>query len=271
MSMHIETLVEDSSAEKLLQVLLPQFLGPQGEPHTWRVHADKGLGRIPQGLATKADPAKRILLDQLPRLLRGYGRTPGIDAVVVVLDADKRDCAAFLAELKAAADACDSASDTLFRLAIEELEAWYLGDRDALLAAYPRVKLDVLGKYVQDSACDTWELLADAVHSGGSAAIKKAGWPLPGQVKHEWAEKIGPFMVPERNISPSFGKLRDGLRRLVGGRSTVPAPSKCGDLPQICILVTLAGALPWSERCSLAVSCAPSSRVRLLGRTRWNR
>ena len=215
--MHIEILVEDSSGEKLLQMLLPQLLGPQGEPHTWRLHAYKGIGRIPQGLVTKADPAKRILLDQLPKLLRGYGRTPGIDAVVVVLDTDKRDCAAFLSELKAAADACNQAPDTLFRLAIEEIEAWYFGDRDALLTAYPRAKLDVLGKYVQDSACGTWELLADAVHPGGSTAIKKAGWPLPGQVKHVWAEKISPFMDPDRNSSPSFGKLRDGLRRLVAG------------------------------------------------------
>lgn len=215
--MHIEILVEDSSGEKLLRVLLPELLGPQGEPHTWRLHAYKGIGRIPQGLVTKADPAKRILLDQLPKLLRGYGRTPGVDAVVVVLDTDKRDCAAFLAELESAAAACSPAPNTLFRLAIEEIEAWYLGDRDALLAAYPRAKLDVLDKYLQDSACDTWELLADALHSGGSAAIKKAGWPLPGQVKHEWADRIGPFMDPERNLSPSFGKLRDGLRRLAVG------------------------------------------------------
>lgn len=213
--MHIEILVEDSSGAVLLQVLLPQLLGPQGDPHTWRLHAYKGIGRIPQGLVTKADPAKRILLDQLPKLLRGYGKTPGIDAVVVVLDTDKRDCAAFLSELNAAADACNAAPETLFRLAIEEIEAWYLGDRDALFAAYPRAKRDVLGRYVQDSACDTWELLADAVHSGGSAAIKKAGWPLPGQVKHEWAKRIGPLMDLERNSSPSFGKLRDGLRRLV--------------------------------------------------------
>ena len=69
--MHIEILVEDSSGERLLQVLLPQLLGPQGEPHTWRLHAYKGIGRIPQGLVTKADPAKRILLEQLPKLLRG--------------------------------------------------------------------------------------------------------------------------------------------------------------------------------------------------------
>jgi hypothetical protein len=91
----------------------------------------------------------------------------------------------------------------------------HLGDQEALLAAYPRARRNVLDKYVQDSACDTWELLADAVHSGGSAAIRKAGWPLPGQVKHAWAEKIAPLMDPERNLSPSFGKLRDGLPRLV--------------------------------------------------------
>ena len=35
--MHIEILVEDSSGEKLLQVLLPQLIGPQGDPHTWKV------------------------------------------------------------------------------------------------------------------------------------------------------------------------------------------------------------------------------------------
>ena len=213
--MHIEVLVEDSSGEKLLRMLIPLLIGPHGDPHTWRLHEYKGIGRIPRGLVTKADPTKRILLDQLPKLLRGYGKTPGIDAVVVVLDTDKRDCARFLAELKAVTTSCNPVPNTLFRLAIEEIEAWYFGDRDALLAAYPRAKLDVLGKYVQDSACDTWELLADAVHAGGSSAIKKAGWPLPGQVKHEWAKKIGPFMDPDRNISPSFQKLRDGLRQLI--------------------------------------------------------
>lgn len=213
--MHIEVLVEDSSGEKLLQVLLPQFLGSQGQPHTWRLHSYKGIGRIPKGLKAKTDPAKRILLDRLPRQLRGYGKTNGIDAVVVVLDTDKRDCAAFLAELKAVASACHPAPTTLFRLAIEEIEAWYLGDQKALLAAYPRAKRDVLAKYIQDSACNTWELLADAVYLGGSAAIKKVGGRLPGQVKHEWADKIAPLMDPERNVSPSFGKLRDGLRRLL--------------------------------------------------------
>lgn len=214
--MHIEVLVEDSSGAKLVETLLPAVIGGrQGEPHTWRVHPYKGIGRLPPGLSVKADPSKRALLDQLPRLLTGYGKSSGIDAVVVVLDSDRRDCKIFLAELRGLLQRCLPAPNTLFRLAIEEMEAWYLGDRQALLAAYPRAKADVLNRYTQDSVCGTWEVLADAVHPGGSAAILKAGWPSPGQMKHEWADNIGPRMNVEQNVSPSFCKFRDGLRRLV--------------------------------------------------------
>lgn len=212
--MHIEVLVEDSSGARLLALLLPQLLGPHGEAHTWRVHAYKGIGRIPPGLNAQSDPAKRILLDQLKPVLRGYGRSPGIDAVVVVLDSDKRDCATFLKELKAVAGASAPGLKTMFRLAIEEMEAWYLGDRAALLHAYPRARRSVLDSYDQDSACDTWELLADAVYPGGAAAVKKLRWPIPGQLKHEWAGSIGRFMTLDQNVSPSFRKFRDGLRRL---------------------------------------------------------
>lgn len=212
--MHIEVLVEDSSGAKLIEILLPQVIGPYGDPHTWRMHNYKGVGRLPAGLSTQADPAKRALLSQLPRLLAGYGKTSGIDAVVVVLDSDHRDCKAFLSELTALLKNCQPAPNTLFRLAIEEMEAWLLGDRQAVLAAYPRARKEILNRYVQDSVCGTWELLADAVYPGGAAAIQAAGWPLPGQVKHEWAEKIGLRMDIEKNQSPSFCKLRDGLRRL---------------------------------------------------------
>jgi hypothetical protein len=94
------------------------------------------------------------------------------------------------------------------------MEAWYFGDKAALNAAFPRAKREIIADYEQDSAIGTWERLADAVHPGGVAAIKKKGWPLAGQIKHEWAEKIGPLMTLDRNESPSFIKFRDGLRRL---------------------------------------------------------
>lgn len=213
--MHIEFLVEDSSGEKLLQTLLPKILGEPGNRHSWRLHSYKGIGRIPKNLTKAVDPAKRMLLDHLPRLLSGYGRTPGIDAVVILLDSDNRDCRGFLSELNAIVDGCNPRPNTLVRLAIEEMEAWYFGDQTALLQAYPRAKRDVLSRYRQDSICGTWEMLADAIYPGGSVAIKNAGWPLPGQVKHEWAEKVGPLLMIDRNTSPSFGKLRDGLARLI--------------------------------------------------------
>lgn len=219
--MHLEILVEDSSGEKLLKTLLPAIIGPEGDPHTWNLRAYKGIGRLPAGLKASSDPSKRILLDQLPRLLRGFGKTPGIDAVVVVMDTDRRDCREFLAELQTMAAECKPSPRTLFRLAIEETEAWYFGDRAALIAAYPKAKAEVLGRYVQDSLCDTWETLADAIYPGGIKVIRKVGWPLPGEVKHEWAERIGPKMDVEANVSPSFCKLRDGLRRLVAPGATV--------------------------------------------------
>ncbi|UYK84282.1 DUF4276 family protein [Xanthomonas sacchari] len=197
-----------------MEILLPRVIGQHGNPHTWRIIDYKGIGRIPRGLSAAGDPAKRALLNQLPRLLNGYGRTPGIDAVVVVVDTDQRDCRMYLKELKDLLARCNPAPKTLFRLAIEEMEAWLLGDKQALLAAYPKARKDILANYRQDSICGTWELLADAVYPGGSISIRKAGWPLPGEVKHTWASQIGPKMDVEINQSPSFCKFRDGLRKL---------------------------------------------------------
>jgi hypothetical protein len=51
--------------------------------------------------------------------------------------------------------------------------------------------------------------------SGGSKGIERDGWPRAGLLKFQWAQRIGPLMEVERNVSLSFAKLRDGLRRLV--------------------------------------------------------
>lgn len=94
--------------------------------------------------------------------------------------------------------------DHVFCIAVEEMEAWLLGDREALKTAYPKAKDGVLKSYSQDSICGTWELLADTIYSGGYKALKKHPYNVIGKVKAEWTENIGKYMVPERNISPSF-------------------------------------------------------------------
>lgn len=213
--MHIEILVEDSSGGRLMEHLLPKILGFYSEPHTWRIHNYKGIGHIPKKMSGKVDAAKKTLLENLPKVLAGYGNTPGYDAVFVLLDTDDREIKRFERDLKAMLSACECAPPTAFGLATEEVEAWYLGDRKALEMAYPNIKKQVLKRYVQDSVCGTWEVLADALVKGGSAAVKTSGWRQAGDLKHEWAERIGPLMTIDKNKSPSFCRSRDSLWALV--------------------------------------------------------
>ena len=214
--MHVEVLVEDKSGSVALDCLLEKILGANGSVHSWNTIAYNGLGHIPKNLRGVTDPKQRILLDRLPRLLRGYGRSlPQSDAVVVVVDLDRRDCRAFKRELLAVLNACRPRPRTLFRIAIEESEAWLLGDRAAVKAAYPGAKDSVLNGYVPDSICGTWEVLADAVRPGGAARLKQSGYPETGTAKREWAEKIAPHVDVNRNRSKSFQVFRDGVKALV--------------------------------------------------------
>ena len=122
----------------------------------------------------------------------------------------------FKQELLGVLNACNPRPKTLFRIAIEEGEAWLLGDRSAVKSAYPNAKDAVLNIYIQDSICGTWEVLADAVHSGGSKLLKKLGYPTAGKAKCEWAGKIAPHMDIDNNGSKSFQVFRDGVRKFAG-------------------------------------------------------
>lgn len=215
--MHFEVLVEDLSGSIALDVILDKILGSNGAVHSWRIHSYKGIGRLPKDLRGVPNPANRLLLDNLPRLLRGYGRSLNeSSAVLVVVDLDNRVCTTFKDELLAALDGCNPSPKTLFRIAIEETEAWLLGDRRAVKSAYPDAKVAALDGYLQDSVCGTWEVLADAVYPGGSTQLKKLGYPESGKAKCEWAENITPNMDIEGNKSKSFQIFRDGVKKLAG-------------------------------------------------------
>jgi hypothetical protein len=219
--MHFEILVEDASGAILLNSLLDKILCQNGDNHTFRVHSYRGIGRLPKDLRGKQNPAKRILLDQLPRLLQGYGNSlKQIDAaVIVVVDLDEKDCKSFKQELVDILNNCDPKPETRFRIAIEELEAWLLGDREAIKSAYPLAKNNVLESYNQDSICGTWEKLADAIYPGGSVKLKSLGYPLIGQVKCEWASKISPNIDINQNKSKSFQVFRDSIVTLTAKAS----------------------------------------------------
>lgn len=210
--MHVEICIEDSSGRVFLERMLPKIFG--GLDLTWRVHGYGGIGRIPKNLTGTLDVKKRALLDRLPKLIRGCANTPWIDALVVIVDTDDRDQVIFLKELNQTAASVDPRARVIFTLAIEEMEAWYFGDQQAILAAYPGAKLGQMLNYQQDSVCGTWERLADMIAAGGAAKLKADGWPASGVAKSEWALRITPHMDPDRNISPSFIALREELRAL---------------------------------------------------------
>jgi hypothetical protein len=213
--MHFEILIEDVSGKAALEILVPKTINP--EQHSWIIHHYKGQGHIPKNLKPNSDSKKRILLDQLPRLVRAYGKTlaeyptdyPAV--LIVVCDLDDRCLSAFRKELIDCVEKCDPKPNTHFCIAIEEGEAWYLGDLEAVKKAYPSAKSVILNAYTNDSICGTLEKLADAIFIGGSAKLSKVSGQI-GKEKSIWAEKISIHMDVDKNSSPSFSYFRDKLR-----------------------------------------------------------
>lgn len=211
--MHFEFLSEDKSGAIMLEKILPRIFSSIQDV-TFRIHPFKGIGRIPKDLKATGNPSHRVLLSQLPRHLEGYLRVPGIDAVVVVLDADDRPIRSFESELNQLAIEKGADGMAIFCLAVEDMEAWLLGDIKAVLKAYPKARRKILDQYRQDSICGTWEVLADAIHPGGSISLAKQPYPIVGRAKCEWAENIAVHFTFDNNQSMSFRKFRrDILKR----------------------------------------------------------
>jgi hypothetical protein len=205
--MHFEFLVEELSAEAALSELLPRLIGPDA---TFRIHPHQG---------------KKDLLDNLLGKLRGYSRWLPNDVrdvrIVVLIDLDSGDCKKVKATLEQLARAAglktkssakgQDKPQVLNRIAIEELEAWFFGDVEALCSAYPGVPPTLAAKSgFRDPDTikgGTWERL--------ERVLQKAGYFKGGLAKIAAAREIAKHMQPERNRSKSFGVFRDGLQAMM--------------------------------------------------------
>jgi hypothetical protein len=139
------------------------------------------------------------------------------------VDRDDDDCRALKERLEKAAKEAglatkstpDSAGNfrVVNRIAIEELEAWFLGDVQALSAAYAGIpaSLDRQAAFRDPDAVigGTWEalhrVLKRAGHYVGSDRIPKI----------EVARRVAEQMVPNRNRSRSFQAFVTGLEALI--------------------------------------------------------
>lgn len=142
---------------------------------------------------------KQDLERSIPRKLRAW-KEPGVQ-FVVVRDNDRGDCLALKARL---AELCADSGreDTLIRLACQELEAWYLGEPEALAHAYERPALARLAKQARYRN-------PDSVHHP-SAALKTL---VP-----EFQKVLGARLMSSRlsaeNRSHSFRAFLSGVQRI---------------------------------------------------------
>jgi hypothetical protein len=196
-------LLEEPSAEALLQTLLPKLL--------------------PAGMAFDlvVFQGKKDLLANLSARLKGYKKwLPPDWRIVVLLDEDREDCRALKGKVEKIAHGAGFATKAapdrqgrftvLSRIAVEEIEAWYFGDVPALASAYPGISPTLGSKAAYRDpdaiAGGTWEAL--------ERVLKRAGHFTAGLSKIELARTMAAQMDPARNTSASFRCFRDGLSAL---------------------------------------------------------
>jgi len=164
------------------------------------------------------------LLRELPKRLKGQASwLPADHRVVVIVDADNDDCVELRTQLdEIAVDAqlvVRAADEPLWqianRISIEELEAWYFGDWQAVRTAYPRVPdLSRKAAYRDPDAIrgGTWEAF--------ERELQAAGYFRGGLQKIAAARAVAEHLVPTRNQSASFGKLWEVLSEVIDGGAT---------------------------------------------------
>ena len=226
--MRFEILVEGTTEEAVLKVLLRKIIKETDKNHTWAIHPHRGIGSIPKNLADIPNKRNPTLLHNLPSKIRAYGKEKDDNlAVIVLVDLDDKNCKEFKKQLQEIFDFCNPALTSLVRLAIEELEAWFLGDKTAVKKTYPNVRENVLDSYKQDSICGTWETLAEAVYKGGVKELHlqygKRSSQILGQ-KRKWARNICHHMDVDNNESPSFCCFRDGIRNMIAKHEQPVSP-----------------------------------------------
>lgn len=157
---------------------------------------------------------KDRLLKKLPERMQAYAKfVPDDWRIVILVDQDKNDCQALKKQL------CDASivvtaqkkNIVLHRIAIEELESWFLGDIPAIRAEYEKIpaSLSQKAQFRNPDAIKggTWEQL--------DRTLKKYGYET-GLQKSEFAMKVAPHMDVENNQSRSFQVFRDRLRAIIG-------------------------------------------------------
>ncbi len=210
--MLIEILSEDKSGAVVVERLAERIVANEGMDVEVNVHPHRGCGSLPKDLTAKPPKFASSLLDLLPSELRAYNKVyAGKDLIlIIVMDSDDKDPQTLRQELYRVASKFAPDVRNVVGICTEEVEAWMLGDKNAVVDAYPDCKTEVIDAYEQDSICGTWEVLCRAISENADDLID-IGYPAIGHYKALWAENISRYMLPQKNVSPSFNTFKMAL------------------------------------------------------------
>ncbi|HAC62218.1 MAG TPA: hypothetical protein DCF68_01455 [Cyanothece sp. UBA12306] len=202
--MHFEFLVEEFSAKECLEQLLTKILS---QTITYKIHNFRG---------------KSDLIKKLPMRLKGYKDwIPDDYRIIILVDRDNEDCQILKDKLEDIAKQTGLITKSmsqdkktfqvLNKIAIEELEAWFFGDVNAIVSAYSKVSpnLGNQAKYRKPDEITggTWEAL--------EKVLQKAGYHKGGLEKVKAAREISKFMTPQNNCSTSFQVFYKGILEMI--------------------------------------------------------
>jgi hypothetical protein len=172
------------------------------EERSMKVLLDGILPRLFPGIQFLCIPheGKQDLEKSIPRKLRAW-KEPGV-RFVVVRDNDNVDCISLKESLL---ELCKDAgrTDSLVRIACQELEAWYFGEPQSLAAAYNRPELAQIGNRARYRE-------PDSMHKPSEELSKL----IPEFQKVSGARRMSEFLQCANNSSPSFQVFYQGIRSL---------------------------------------------------------
>jgi hypothetical protein len=212
--MYIQFLVEDLSGGVLIDKIMTHYKADSNvSDFDYDIKTYKGIGKYNIGLKAEVEKSN-YLLTELPKRIRAYhykyvGKSDV--SLFIVLDNDTHVTEDFYKQLYGAVTDRSISIDRVFCIAIEEVEAWLLGDFHALVKAYPNLEDRIRQKhsqYIQDEIRNggTWEFLYELLNPRKGNKTGKTNL-LPGEVgrlKSEWANRIGTYMNVRNNASQSF-------------------------------------------------------------------
>jgi hypothetical protein len=197
--MHFEILLEEPSMENVINAIMPRLVGEKG--HTWQTHPHEGKGH---------------LLKRLPQELRAYRKYLPVDwYIVIIIDQDQSDCKILKQRILNWAAEAGLSEKALVRIVVTALEAWFLGDIEALEKVFPKLSRSKLSHKATYRDPDTrpypdvdLDTELKKVHYGGYYKLRHSA-------------EISPHLSLDtaHNRSHSFQVTLAGLRNLVGSDS----------------------------------------------------